>query len=204
MGKNKGKKTGTKTTTAKAEWKDPTPKGVKVTKELELPLDEATHVKLSKERGEKLRAKAALVAEFEEVKDKWNARIKPLTERLSVLDDFVEHGREKKTVTCTMVKNFDQSVIEFWHEGKVVDSRAMTALDRQEQLATRRGRDITQTARQKRDPRMAAAGDDSHKDTEIADVVREETGRKTKRSAVDGPTATDKANGALATVTPLR
>ncbi len=163
-----------------------TPKGTEVTREVELKLDDATHAKLSKERGEKLRAKAKLEEEFAEVKTKWADRIKPLSNRLAVLDEFVEHGIEKKTVKCTMVKNHEQSVVEFWFEGTVVDSRPMTPLDRQEDLPIRRGRS-TKTEK-KRDVRKAASGDKDWEDDDIAQVRKAETSKKTKHSSTDGPT----------------
>lgn len=156
-----------------------TPKGKKVTREVEIDLDDSTHAKLSKERGDKLRTKARLTAEFEEVKTKWTERIKPISDRLAVLDESVRNGKEKKTVECVLVKNFEDNKMEYWFEGKIVDHRPMTAADRQEDLVLKNKKKRTNSVVM------------PEKEDDVTNVRKLETSKRTKHSSVDGP----KTNG---------
>lgn len=161
------------------------PKGTLVTREVELELDDKILVKLGKERGDKLRAKADLEEKAAEDKQKWAERIKPLSERLTFIDDCLRNGKEKKTLEVTAVKNYDENKVEFWYEGKIVDYRAMTVQDRQEDmpLKTKKGRSKENSVKN-----VAPQTEEES----IAEVRKLETSKRTKLSAVDGPT---KPNG---------
>lgn len=172
-----------------------TPKGETVTREVTLDLTDERKLQLFDEMAEKMTAEEKLKADFADVKTKWNDRIKPVTDRITAIRSYVKDGKETKTLKVTAVKNWDQDVVEYWWDNKVVDSRPMNPEDRQEKLNIKKGRakenSVTKPA--KRDGRMAAAGD--REDNEIDEVRKAETGRKTKRSAVDGPTPEAKATG---------
>lgn len=157
------------------------PKGKKVTREVEIDLDQSIKLKLADELTEKSRALSKLKTEYDEVKQKWKERLYPVETRVNCILNFFENGKEKKVVECVMVKNYDANKVEYWYEGKIVDHRPMTVADRQEDmpLNTRRGRSKENSVVM---PTPTAQ-------EEIADIVKAETSKKTKHSSVDGPTS---------------
>lgn len=175
--------------------KTKTPKGTKVTREVEIDLDEKLKLKLVGELAEKSRSLTKLNTEFDEVKNKWKERIKPVQDRVETILAFIENGKEKKTVETTMVKNFEENRIEYWLDGVVVDHRPMTVTDRQEELPvkTRKGR-IKEANVKTVEP--------TTRDEDIAQVHRLETSKRTKTSAVDGPTGNGHATNGLDGVYP--
>lgn len=160
-----------------------TPKGEPVTREVELGLDDPTRAKLAAELGTKLAQLTELNTKFAEKKAKHAEQTDPLKARVKAIENFLECGREKKTLQCTLVKNYDDNVVEYWYEGRVVDHRAMSELDRQQQLdvKTKRGRSKKNSVK---------LPEPTTQEQDIANVRRLETGKFTKRSAVDGPTDT--------------
>lgn len=163
--------------------KKKTPKGTKVVRDVEISLDDKTRAKLAEELGEKLKAQTKLELEFSDVKTKWKERLTPVSDRVKAIENFLENGTETKTVETTMVKNYNDNVVEYWFDGAVVYHRPMTSVDRQEDLPikTRRGRT--------KENSVVMPPTESE---DIGNVRKLETSKRTKRSAVDGPT---KGNG---------
>jgi hypothetical protein len=155
-------------------------KGKLVTREVEIGLDEKTRAKLAEELGEKLKAKTKLDLEFADVKAKWKERITPVSDRVAAIENFLENGKEKKTVECLQVKNFESGRMEWLFEGKIVDHRPLTDVDHQEEIALK-----TKRGRTKENSVKAVQPTE---DEEISNVRKLETSKKTKHTATDGPT----------------
>lgn len=171
------------------------PKGKKVTREVEIGLDTETRAKLAEELGEKLKAKTKLDAEFSEVKQKWKDRIQPVADRIGAIENFLENGKEKKTVETIMVKNHDENKVEYWFQGKIVDWRHMNESDRQEDMTLKTKRGASP------DKRLGKDAPIETRDEEIKNIHKLETSRKTKHSATDGPVGKGHANGVDSTTT---
>lgn len=145
--------------------------------------------KLSKEeihdRGLKMAALDGEMAELAAEKSKFDAEMKQKinereTQRLQI-SAVLRAKHEKRVVLCKEFKNLDANAMEYWFEDEKMDERALTFEERQLDFEatpppqTRRGR-------------KPKAAEDSEKpqETDVADVLKAETSRKTKRSAVDG------------------
>lgn len=180
--------------------KDKTPRGVKVTKEFMFKLTE-------KESNEKGKAAAALKKEvdslelqFEEVKDSWKAKIKTREDKYKEHLDVVAAQEEKRTVDATLVHNYAEGTIEYWFEGTVMESRAMTDHERQKEMdfnSGKKAKGIRQKLEKTEDKKETKDAEDpvaaAHAATangkihDINEVRKMETSRHTKSSAVDGP-----------------
>lgn len=176
------------TTEKKTKKSKTNPKGAKVTKEFMFKLTKD-------ESNEKGMAAAALKKEvdrleiqFDEVKESWKAKINTRTDKYKELLDVIDAKEEKRTVEAILVHNYADATIEYWFEGTIMESRAMTDNERQKEMdlkAPKKARAIKQTL-QKADP--VAAAHANGKVSDIAEVHKLETSRGTKTSAVDGPT----------------
>lgn len=60
-----------------------------------------------------------------------NDNIKALTGKVSKLLKQINEGQERREAEVVEVKNFEGNVMEYYLDGEVVDSRAMTVEDRQ-------------------------------------------------------------------------
>lgn len=163
-----------------------TPEGDKVHRVLNLPLTDA-----DKSKRADLMAEVQIALQDQEAEKKLNAtgfnqKIKELKKSLRTLSRQVKDGIEEKNVECTMVKNFEANAIEYWYEGEVVDTVEMTEEDRQQDL---KPEVATITGKGKRPKKGKAITDDEVFDSpenEVRDVIKMETGRKTKKSSLDG------------------
>lgn len=121
--------------------------------------------------------KAAAIAEF-------SPKIKDLDKQISKLQAMIDSGFEDRNVTCKIVKNYDDNKIEYWHDGKIAESREMTAQDRQLDLKT-----VKKVAAEAAEPLVEKDNVVSMNKTQsedIQDVIKSETKRSTKKSSVDG------------------
>ena len=181
------------TETKKTKKTKTTPKGAKVTKEFMFKLTE-------KESNEKGRAAAALKkeadrldTEFDELKESWKAKIATRVDKYKELLDVVDAQEEKRTVDATLVHNYAEGTIEYWFEGKIMESRPMTDNERQKEMDLKppkkaRAQKQPLGKTEKHDPVAEAhAAGANGKMKDIAEVHKLETSRHTKTSAVDGP-----------------
>lgn len=167
-----------------------TPAGSKVTKEFVFKLTD-------KEVREKLRGSRELRLEYdayfskcEEAKETMKAKLTALRARRDDAQRLAEDGEEKRMVEAVMVKDYEAKEVQYWFNGEMMESRTMTENELQMEVdfkkTEKKARAIKQTLQktEKTDPIAHANG----KMTDIAEVHSLETGRKTKTSAVDGPT----------------
>lgn len=118
--------------------------------------------------------------------DKHSLKIKDLTKKISNTLHAISTGEERREVQCTEIKNFEKNLVEYVFKGQTLESREMTADDRQLVLADKpekKGPKAKwQSMAPKYDPKKTAEEEESQ---EIAQVHKLETSRKTASSSVD-------------------
>lgn len=80
----------------------------------------------------------------------------------------IRNGYEEKIVECIEVRDYSEGKIFYVYEGQIMEERAMLAEELQVEMPLKTKTEET-------------------KDYSVRDVIREETSRNTKLSAVDGP-----------------
>lgn len=148
-----------------------------------------------------------MIADFAQVKKSWTEKIKRIEGAMYRHLDAIAKGQEERAVECQSYRNFDLNRVEFWHKGEMMHARDMTPEDRQESLklaeTEKPAKDnvksfksarakvaakhvvdhtMTRTEREEMEDGNPVFADN---DREIEAVRREETSRRTKRSAVD-------------------
>lgn len=128
----------------------------------------------------------------EEIKTKWNEAV--------ALLKSIDEGFVSRMVEVKMIKNFEAKSVQYidTKTDKLIEERAMTADEMQMPLpldkpkaTKKREEPKPMTGAQKayaKAERKLQKNIDAGKD-DIADSIKEETNRKTKRSAVDGPSS---------------
>jgi hypothetical protein len=162
------------------------PVGTTVTKDFVFKLTEAEFA----EKGRNAAALAGEVAELElqfaEVKENHKAKIQAREAARDEALAIIRAKEETRTVDAILVKNFDEKEIQYFYAGEVIESRTMTYDELQDEfdVAPKTGR----AKKQKIDSTQGLSGKiaNGEGENEIADVIKLETGRTTKRSAVDG------------------
>lgn len=167
-----------------------TPKGVKISKEIDFVL---TREDLAK-KGENMSALDGEIDElelqFEEVKQNWRAKISTREAARKDISAVVRAKKERRMVDVVMVKDFEAKEITYWFEGAIVESRTMT--ESELQMEANFGNADKKAAPKKQklvkhDPIAEAHAVDGPMG-DIAEVHKLETSRRDKTSAVDGPT----------------
>jgi hypothetical protein len=172
--------------------KDKTPKGEKRQRTIPFKLNDEQKAR----KGEEAAKLAAKIDEAVDLKkaemSKHNVKIKEMTKKLSDFLKAINEGVERKPVTCTEVKNFNDDVVEYWFEGEVRETRKMTPEDRQTEMKIAKK---TEEKWQKLAPKNRKRGDPlttgeeaATEEQEIAQVHKLETSRKGASSAVDNKT----------------
>lgn len=181
--KTKTQKTKKTATTKKT---DATPVGKKVTREFSVELDDQRYAELARRQGSVLMTKSKLEAEYSEVKARWKERLDPLTTELDTIEAALRDGKETMTAETTMVVNYDERRVEYFFNGKVVDSRDMTTQDEQQAEAPLKNR--AKSTKPRRDHKKAASGDrEDEVGEDIESVIKAETRKSTKHTSTDGP-----------------
>lgn len=118
--------------------------------------------------------------QFADVKKKWQGEIKELETEVEEHRQVYGAGKEWREVKCIEVKDFQKLEVRFTIGKKVMESRKMD--DREKQMALQvNGKPIDNKANGKDEQKI------DKKTGEIRDVIKEETSKNTKKSAVDGP-----------------
>ena len=175
------------------EIKTPEVQVAKITKEFTFKLNDKEVADRGRAAGKLRREINALVAELEEIKAERTAAIKAkAAERdhhLSVIDD----GKENRLVEVEMRKNFEAKLIQYYFKGALLEERAMSPEEMQMALplkAKKKAKEKEPTGAQKTYAKAKgtahASSNGKAKENDVAATIREETSRKTKRSAVDG------------------
>jgi hypothetical protein len=178
--------------------KKKTPEGEKCERTLPFKLndeDKARHGETAADLNKRLEdAKAAKKAEAAV----HNENIKGLGAKLSHFLKMISEGIEQKVVTATEVKNFELNRVEFWFEGEILETREMTTADRQLDLKgtkTKKGFQKTGKVEEPKEEefvspdRQADMTAEKKKKLEVAEIIRSESNKRTKRSAADGARA---------------
>lgn len=103
--------------------------------------------------------------EANSVKDKFKGEVATLRREQAGLHRTIRAGSEQREVDCEEVKDWDRLLVEWKYKGDVMESRPMTAEERQVKL------------------KLVSAKDAKPLSAPIAEVMREETSRKTKQDA---------------------
>jgi hypothetical protein len=153
----------------------------------QLPFKLTDHEKA--ERGERAATfnfeHGRLVLERKDIMATYNEKLRDLSSKVSGLLNQISEGIENREVECVEVKNYEANQMEYWFEGEVKFHREMSPEERQMELDERpkakRGR---KPKWQRLAPNYVPKIED--KSSEIAEVYKTKTSRKTKHSMVDG------------------
>lgn len=152
----------------------------KISKDVTFKLDD-------KQIAEKARSAANLVKDIakaelerEEMNNVFKARIKDAEARRDSLLEQIDKGEYTETVQCKMAKDFKNREIRFYYEGKVIERRPMTDQEAQMEMKLKTKVSKRQKLENTQTPEP---------DADVQSVIKEETNRRTKLSAVDGATA---------------
>lgn len=176
---------------AKKSKKPVMPKGgTKLSKEFEFKLTDAQYQEMGKEMAKLDHGIGELETQFEEVKSNWKAKIQAQEAKRKDISAVIHAGSQKRLVEAIMVKNYNSGEVEFWYEGAILEHRVMTEGERQLEVdfnkTAKRARAVKQQI-QKADPTSPQANGMTPQQVDIAATIKEETSRKSKLSAVDGP-----------------
>lgn len=173
------------TKTKKAE--KPNPKGEKIRKEFEFKLTKDEALAMFKKAQEHKREAFDLELTFEDEKTKWKSKITAQLAKANELASKADSGVEVRTLDAVMVKDYDAKEVKYFHKGECIETRVMKTEELQMDFSEARKAKI-KNGRTKKDAGevIAKVSGKKAKDTDIADVIRMETGKKTKTSSVDG------------------
>jgi len=114
--------------------------------------------------------------QFNDVKKKWNGDIKELDSECNHYHKLLEAGKEWRELECIEIKDFAKLEVRYMHGTKLIDTREMNGEERQIAL-TINNKPVTETKLPK-EPK-------TQKEKDVQDVMRSETNKSTKKSAVD-------------------
>lgn len=122
--------------------------------------------------------------------DEFSAKLKDRTGRMSTLLAEIHKGTEGRETECIEFKNYEDQKVEYWFDGAKVQERDMTDHDRQLDLKTdtkskRNWQKAEDTEIATPSPFKPTAAE-KKKSEEIKQVHREETGRNTAYSQLNG------------------
>jgi hypothetical protein len=160
------------------------PKGDKIKRALPFKLTDAEKARKAEQAANLNQKLAEAVEKKKEAVSHHTAGIKNLQAQISERLRCIQDGTERREVQCIEVKNYEGNVVEFWFEGKMLESRPMTADDRQTTMkivkpGVKSIKEIT-----KGKTRLPYKDDDGDENP-IAAVHRLETSKKTATTAVD-------------------
>lgn len=139
---------------------------------------------LSGEAADEERALAAISAQK-------RLKIKEVYEELDKIAAAVRSGKEARMCEAIMSKDHAVGLVQFWFKDEdsgnyaLIEERAMTEEERQMDIADVSSIPHPEAAARRKGKKAKPAAPPTE-DEDIADVRAAETGRRTKRSAVDG------------------
>lgn len=155
--------------------KAPQPDGIETERLVEFKLTEQELAEKAKEAGKLRHGLNQLLVQFSEVSRDWKNRIKKAEQELINLELVCHEGKEQRSVTCLEVLNDASNAIEYYYNGELVETRAANDNDRQKQLDFP-NKKTTEDYIQESEQSM---------ESEVADIINQETKIKTKRSSID-------------------
>jgi hypothetical protein len=151
-----------------------------VTKEIEVRLTHVEIAEKAKLAGDLKLEIAELEKEFKKVKDEHKTQVDDLSERREKLLDVAHAGRERRTESVKERFLFNACEVQTVYNNEVVETRAMTS----DELNSYQNPELP-LPETSADAEEVAEVEGSI-DEQIANDIRESTGRRTASSAVDG------------------
>lgn len=135
-------------------------------------------------RAVKLRSQIAdIEAEADDAKQVFKGRVAEKTGELSKLYGIEATRQEDRLVNCTERRDFNLGLVQYVFNGTVMEERTMTVGERQTEMKP--------VLQDNKNVHERTDGQEEPQASDISDVIREETRRSSKHSAVDGPTGDD-------------
>jgi hypothetical protein len=172
--------------------------GDQVTKEYEFDLS-VEEIRVKAERAAELsadvRAKRAEAEEYRKAQQNimkaMDAEVENLEQELHQTLALVKAKKERRAEMVVMVKNFEKKTVEFYHGDLLMESRTMTAEELQADLPLekpkKRSKELTGAQKTYSGvPKESELPPEHREALETQDVIRQETSKRTKLSAVDG------------------
>lgn len=159
-------------------------------KEITFSLSDKEKAELGKKAGEVDREILILNEEFKDVKDDYKRRIGAKALELKSLLKASREGKQERMVEVLEVKDFDAVKVKYMLKGKVVLERDMEWAERQTEMKVDTNGKSKKTAKDDVRAKMATSVDSGASglngtSDDVKDVIKEETNKKTKKSAVD-------------------
>ena len=144
----------------------------KLKREVTFPLKGAELEGLGIILSNQIIAKVDLEHKFDAVKKDWKGQIERADLELMQTTKQIQDRTRTDIVMVEERKNFKKRIVEYIYESKVVETREMTEMDMQTELSV----DSLKT--------------EEHipKDGDVADVIKLEKNKRTKKSSLDQPT----------------
>lgn len=186
MAKRTTKKTvsrAAKTTTTKL------PPGKILKGEFFVPLVDEDILRIGKELAAENNSLKAIVVQKKAINADLNVKIRALNETINELAQAIKEGKRKRSIEVEVVKDFDSNTVRYMYKGTSVEERAMTAEDRQEDLLIDEDelrRSLENEVKRRKEKKAKTTITESTAADEVHQVIKMETSRKTKRSALDG------------------
>ena len=121
---------------------------------------------------------------FKEVKRDWTDRLNKMNAEEDALQKAIHAQEETRVVDAIMTKDYNEKEIAYWFpiegEWTKIESRTMTVEETQMEMGEAKG--IARAAKKHPKPEKK----EQTEQEEIGEVIKMETGKRTKRSAVDG------------------
>lgn len=186
------------------------PKGKQTMQSVEFQLTDTQKAEKGMEAAKLQKEVNELTVEKKIATDTFAAKIKSRASRVATLLGEIDSGVETRDVECIEVKNFDRNRVEYYLDGEIVKERDLTEDDRQLELdaasaakGKKKAKEQAESAKANPTTPEQAAQDNAKAcvavpgknpprglrqeiDPEVADLMKSETNRKTKTSAVDG------------------
>lgn len=171
------------------------PVGQKVWKVVLLPLSENEIAKKDKELRTLVLELTVVELEKKEIMKTLQDRINGFDEKIKALAKATSEGKVEQKIEATMVKDQERRIVEYWYQGSMVESRPWQDEDNQEELALAEIKlkkeakaksalkAMQKAKKQGAEIDLENVTDEASK--EAAEVIRQETNKKTKRSSVD-------------------
>jgi hypothetical protein len=102
-----------------------------VVESLEFELTEAEFSEYGKRAAKLTQHVSDLEAKLDKLKKSAKREIEGIEAEVSQLLETIRTGKEERTVTCVVRKNFKENVIEYLFKGKLMKQRPMQANERQ-------------------------------------------------------------------------
>lgn len=103
-------------------------------KELNFPLSPGDFERVAKEAAGISQQLTADRLEYKQIRLEWKDKISGNETALARVLDVIQQGHEMRMVDCIERRNFSKNLIQYLVDDKVIEERAMTALERQQEM----------------------------------------------------------------------